>query len=141
MAGGQSDKAKALLIIAHGQYHSDMRIKESRTPTISSNTNLAGLDTLMEDEEEALSPAVDNVPASQWFEESTDMVTAEMYEKEVFDEEVFSSWDFGKQKEYSCRDQVMPALVCYVCKHPALFSYVVLRLTTQSIGQSIYLPT
>jgi len=38
MAEGIYRAAKALLIVAHGQYHSDMPIKEARSPCITSVT-------------------------------------------------------------------------------------------------------
>lgn len=110
LAQGDYDKARALLVIAHGQYHSEMRIKEARTPSVTTLTNLSGgvLGTFMEEEgDEEPSPMRD-----QFADNSMQlMMTADMYEKEVFGEEIFSKWDFGKQKEYSCREQVMPALV------------------------------
>lgn len=107
MARGDVEKAKALLIVAHGKYKSDLRIIEARTPNVS-HTSLTGggLGTFMEEENEEEEAALSPKEGSQEL-----MLTAEMYEKEIFGEEIFSNWDFGKQKEYSCREQIMPALV------------------------------
>jgi hypothetical protein len=129
MAEGQSDKAQALLMVAHAQYRSDMRIRESRTPHMPGMSQFSGghsLDTLLENEDDdevepptPQSPRTGTLTAqgsgSEWGVEedgeSNNEVSATTFENQAFGAEVFASWDFGKQKEYSCREQVMPALV------------------------------
>lgn len=117
VADGDSEKARAALVVAHGQYQSDKRIKESRTPNLSNMNAFGGLDTLHEDEDEVVTPQKDSDAA--YLDEymvAASVVpsgsTAENYEREVFGAETFEKWDFAKQKEYSCREQIMPALVC-----------------------------
>lgn len=119
MAGGSNDEAKAALIVALGQYHSDKRIKESRQPGLiaSSSSVGGGLETLMEneDDDEPVTPKkndnTSDVVDLMDNNVATPVVTNEMHEREVFGLETFEKWDFAKQKEYSCREQVMPALV------------------------------
>lgn len=113
MALGELDTARSLLIVAHGQYHSDLRIKESRTPATTLTAASEGILETFEEAEEDAGAAGDS-EGEKWFDGGGGMnkvVDAEIYEKEQFGEEVFSNWDYAKQKEYSCRNQVMPALV------------------------------
>ena len=120
MALGDMDKAKSSLLVAHGQYKSDLRIKESKTPTLQSqeSKNLGNLDTLVEsdddngEDEDEEKGEVNSLEAQcKLRRQESNLVSAEMYEKEMFGEETFENWDFATQKEYSCRQQFMPALV------------------------------
>ena len=130
MAMEQHDKAKSSLIIAHGQYHSDLRIKEAKTP---GDTMAGGLEAVVEDEDEEDEdneapiperfPSQDLTPRRKappsrgrlpsillWVDDGNASQT-ESYDGEGFAADTYAKWDFGKQKEYSCRHHVMPALV------------------------------
>jgi hypothetical protein len=110
LATQEHEKAREVLNIAYAQYESEKRLR-FRSPVANiSNSPLTNkkLTALIEENEEEIK----KTKSGKSFD--SDDTSSKIIESHMsFDMVEYSSWDNSKKIEYTYRNQILPALICY----------------------------